>query len=61
VKRAIIFLPKMDMEGEERGCSFQRQSRWELGSETSPLEGVGPTAGWDTLGKRKKIFTLLGV
>jgi hypothetical protein len=49
------------MEGQERGCSFQRYSRWELGSKTSPFEGVGPTAGWDTLGKRNKVITLLEV
>jgi len=49
------------MEGQERGCYFQMQGRWELGSKTSPFEGVGPRAGWETLGKRNKVINLVAV
>ena len=61
MKRTTVLLPQVDKEGQEGGCSFQRQSRWDLASKASPLEGVGPTAGWDTQGKRNKVTTLLGV
>jgi len=61
MKRTTVLLPQVDMEEQERGCSFQRQGRWELGRKTGPFEGVGPTAGWDTVRKRHKVTTLLGV
>jgi len=61
MRRTTVLLPQVDMEGQERGCSIQRHGRWELGSKTGPLEGAGPTAGWDTVGNGNKVTTLLGV
>jgi len=61
MKRTTVLLPQVDMEGQESGCSFKRQGSWELRSKTGPLEGVGPTAGWDTVRKRNKVTILLGV